>query len=112
VRREQLMPASRTVRRDVILRVPKVNVKAKHLTTTETEMGESSTPRRSMSPSKRTAVVVESASLKAIDAAKSDGGGEERYQHAAQATSAAEWNSLLIWARRQRGPQWDAATGM
>lgn len=26
--------------------------------------------------------------------------------------SAAEWNSLLVWARAQRGPQWDAATGM
>jgi hypothetical protein len=26
--------------------------------------------------------------------------------------SAAEWNSLLIWARGQRGPQWDAGTGM
>ncbi|KAK0554746.1 hypothetical protein OC846_000570 [Tilletia horrida] len=25
-------------------------------------------------------------------------------------TSAAEWNSLLIWARRQRGPQWDTGT--
>ncbi|UZJ54727.1 hypothetical protein CBS101457_004047 [Exobasidium rhododendri] len=35
---------------------------------------------------------------------------KESYHLAAQATSAAEWNSLLIWARRQRGPQWDAAT--
>lgn len=26
--------------------------------------------------------------------------------------SAAEWNSLLAWARPQRGPQWDAPTGM
>lgn len=25
---------------------------------------------------------------------------------------AAEWNSLLTWARRQRGPQWDTGTGM
>lgn len=28
------------------------------------------------------------------------------------AEDAAEWNSLLIWARRQRGPQWDTGTGM
>ncbi|KAE8210334.1 hypothetical protein CF327_g5778 [Tilletia walkeri] len=27
-------------------------------------------------------------------------------------TSAAEWNSLLIWARRQRGPQWDTGTAI
>ena len=27
-------------------------------------------------------------------------------------TSSAAWNSLLVWARRQRGPQWDSATGM
>ncbi|KAK0540783.1 hypothetical protein OC835_000490 [Tilletia horrida] len=27
-------------------------------------------------------------------------------------TSAAEWNSLLIWARRQRGPQWDTGTAV
>lgn len=25
---------------------------------------------------------------------------------------AAKWNSLLVWAREQRGPQWDASTGM
>lgn len=37
-------------------------------------------------------------------------------QHAAMqlkaCASAAEWNSLLRWARAQRGPQWDAGTGM
>lgn len=27
-------------------------------------------------------------------------------------TSSAEWNSLLIWARRMRGPQWDSGLGM
>ncbi|PWN18982.1 hypothetical protein BCV69DRAFT_300768 [Microstroma glucosiphilum] len=27
-------------------------------------------------------------------------------------TSCAEWNSLLIWARRMRGPQWDSSVGM
>ncbi len=26
--------------------------------------------------------------------------------------SAAEWNSLLLWARSHRGPQWDAGTSM
>lgn len=24
----------------------------------------------------------------------------------------AQWNSLLLWAREQRGPQWDASTGL
>lgn len=33
-------------------------------------------------------------------------------RHAAAVSSAAEWNSLLAWARRQRGPQWDEATGL
>ncbi|PWZ02081.1 hypothetical protein BCV70DRAFT_56743 [Testicularia cyperi] len=28
------------------------------------------------------------------------------------ATSSAGWNSLLIWARRQRGPQWDSGTAL
>lgn len=28
------------------------------------------------------------------------------------AEDAAEWNSLLTWARQQRGPQWDTGTGM
>lgn len=27
-------------------------------------------------------------------------------------TSSAEWNSLLIWARRMRGPQWDSGLGI
>ncbi|CAO1613309.1 unnamed protein product [Sympodiomycopsis kandeliae] len=27
-------------------------------------------------------------------------------------TSSAEWNSLLIWARKMRGPQWDSSVGM
>lgn len=25
---------------------------------------------------------------------------------------AAEWNSLLVWARQKRGPQWDMGTGV
>ncbi|WFD03854.1 hypothetical protein MOBT1_002549 [Malassezia obtusa] len=28
------------------------------------------------------------------------------------AEDAAEWNSLLTWARQQRGPQWDTGTGI
>lgn len=32
--------------------------------------------------------------------------------HLRACASAAEWNSLLRWARAQRGPQWDAGTGM
>ncbi|CDU25654.1 uncharacterized protein SPSC_05825 [Sporisorium scitamineum] len=28
------------------------------------------------------------------------------------ATSSAGWNSLLVWARRQRGAQWDASTAL
>ena len=28
------------------------------------------------------------------------------------ATSSAGWNSLLVWARRQRGAQWDASTAI
>lgn len=41
-------------------------------------------------------------------------GHDERsnFEYSAQATSTAEWNSLLVWARRQRGPQWDSATAM
>lgn len=34
-----------------------------------------------------------------------------RPPHDPKVTSAAEWNSLLCWARRQRGPQWDESTG-
>ncbi|SHO77361.1 Uncharacterized protein MSYG_1702 [Malassezia sympodialis ATCC 42132] len=32
------------------------------------------------------------------------------YSYAEQDT--AKWNSLLLWAREQRGPQWDASTGL
>ncbi|PWN44508.1 hypothetical protein IE81DRAFT_321123 [Ceraceosorus guamensis] len=34
-----------------------------------------------------------------------------RPPHDPKVASAAEWNSLLCWARRQRGPQWDESTG-
>jgi hypothetical protein len=63
--------------------------------------------RRSTSPSKRGNLHSEAESSQGT---KGEGGTE--YKYAAQATSTAEWNSLLIWARRQRGPQWDAATGL
>lgn len=32
------------------------------------------------------------------------------YAYAEQDT--AKWNSLLLWAREQRGPQWDVSTGL
>lgn len=31
-------------------------------------------------------------------------------EHQRGAKSAAEWNSLLLWARKMRGPQWDYGT--
>lgn len=33
-------------------------------------------------------------------------------EHWVASEDAAEWNSLLTWARLQRGPQWDTGTGM
>ncbi|CAO1636857.1 unnamed protein product [Parajaminaea phylloscopi] len=45
---------------------------------------------------------------------QADEEGEIAEQPIAKAseTSSAEWNSLLIWARRARGPQWDSGLGM
>lgn len=31
---------------------------------------------------------------------------------ASAGVDAAEWNSVLVWARQQRGPQWDTGTGV
>lgn len=112
------MPALRTPRRDVILRVPKMSARPSSSSSRPStsaqnhdsnESGHSN--RRSMSPTKRGPGGFKEAAAtgKAEVEETSDG---ESYQYASQATSAAEWNSLLIWARRQRGPQWDAATGM
>jgi hypothetical protein len=112
------MPATRSLRRDVILRVPKIDVKARR-PSTASQMGEAEDRerangsgsiilRRSTSPSKRSGLHNE---IVQTEPAKSKPDGKE-YKYAAQATSTAEWNSLLIWARRQRGPQWDAATGL
>jgi len=116
------MPVTRSVRRDVILRVPKVNIKAKQSTSStgqilegleaggESATGGGSINRRSMSPTKR--MISQPESTAGSKGVEPTGEGVEDYKYAALATSAAEWNSLLIWARRQRGPQWDAATGM
>ena len=37
---------------------------------------------------------------------------DETVQLCKAATSSAAWNSLLLWARRQRGAQWDASTAL
>lgn len=104
------MPATRSVRRDVILRVPKMNIATRRTSTTGhvADGEDKGAHRRSTSPSKRGIMHSEAESSK-VAKSKSDG---KEYKFAVQATSTAEWNSLLIWARRQRGPQWDAATGL
>ena len=37
---------------------------------------------------------------------------EQTVELSKAATSSAGWNSLLVWARRQRGAQWDEATAL
>ncbi|TKY86376.1 hypothetical protein EX895_004525 [Sporisorium graminicola] len=37
---------------------------------------------------------------------------EQTVELSKAATSSAGWNSLLVWARRQRGAQWDASTAL
>ncbi|KAJ1024663.1 hypothetical protein NDA13_004590 [Ustilago tritici] len=37
---------------------------------------------------------------------------DQTVQLSKAATSSAAWNSLLVWARRQRGAQWDASTAL
>ncbi|KAJ1025604.1 hypothetical protein NDA18_003947 [Ustilago nuda] len=37
---------------------------------------------------------------------------DETVQLSKAATSSAAWNSLLLWARRQRGAQWDSSTAL
>lgn len=144
------MPATRTPRRDVVLRVPKLSApgaagSANHggrgveeglssLLTAPPAVPRDETVRdaagfrRSMSPVKglgravtgsgtstflRAAAAVDAGeSGNGIDRSRESAGRAPSHRHAAETTSAAEWNSLLIWARRQRGPQWDSATGM
>lgn len=103
------MPAIRGgVRRNVIIRVPKVDVKTRRGSAVSLmDDVEDREKRRSTSPSKRLTMQVEAESVK-----QAERKGGHSYEYAAQATSTAEWNSLLIWARRQRGPQWDTATGL
>lgn len=103
------MPAIRGgIRRNVIIRVPKIDVKTRRGSAVSLtgELDERE-KRRSMSPAKRITSQAETESHKQIEEK-----GDQDYEYAAQATSTAEWNSLLIWARRQRGPQWDTATGL
>ena len=46
--------------------------------------------------------------LSAVSAADADNQRDSRLA----SEDAAEWNSLLTWARNQRGPQYDMGTGM
>ena len=107
----------------MVLRVPKVTVKTRQSTSSSQPWhgaegraegsgavgtGSGAPSRRSMSPAKRT-TTSDAVNRTAEETDEDTTGG---YEYATQSTSAAEWNSLLIWARRQRGPQWDAATGM
>lgn len=113
------MPAMRTARRDVIIRVPKMNVETRRPSATsqlhhETEASGSymtTSARRSTSPVKK-GLHADSRRGSSHTRLRGNRDEAENYKYAMQATSTAEWNSLLIWARRQRGPQWDAATGM
>ena len=130
------MPAIRTSRPDIILRVPRaINLPKQSKETEEsgegkgdlqsadsiTQIASPYNPEASGSTSLRrsTSPVKGGRSEDQSRTGTSTGETKEqitlppsRYQYANQATSSAEWNSLLIWARRQRGPQWDSATGM
>lgn len=136
------MPAVRTSRSDIIIRVPRaINLPKQSKETEEGGDGKEdqqsadsiaqiaspynpeasgSTPsRRSASPVKggrsedHLRLAVQTGEANSLGKAKEQNiVPPSRYQYANQATSSAEWNSLLIWARRQRGPQWDSATGM
>lgn len=137
------MPAIRTSRSDIIIRVPRaINLPKQSKETEEGGNGKEnqqsadsilqiaspynpeasgSTPsRRSASPVKggRSEDHIRNVTSNSGETASSGKKKEQtdvpvsKYQYANQATSSAEWNSLLIWARRQRGPQWDSATGM
>ncbi|PWN33485.1 uncharacterized protein FA14DRAFT_62726 [Meira miltonrushii] len=131
------MPAIRTSRPDIIIRVPRAINLPKQSKETEDGSGEGKEDQQSAdhttqiaspynpeasgsTPSRRSASPVKGGrSEDHLRVGPSTGEAKEqssippsRYQYASQATSSAEWNSLLIWARRQRGPQWDSATGM
>lgn len=125
------MPAVRTRPRDVLLKVPKVepysnnyvapSVRAKNAATNTTSadapapsaetlntdhapidasvtQAESDRTQRENSPI-LPFLSVSRAETQTIDMSKA-------------ATSSAGWNSLLIWARRQRGAQWDSSTAI
>ncbi|KDN45885.1 hypothetical protein K437DRAFT_268287 [Tilletiaria anomala UBC 951] len=117
--------------RDVVIRVPKVIQKLDATVTTARGSGNTA------AKGKERTIDFDTASLEGMErvAEETQGGEEEerlpvgdrspfkadlsslpsdpRQASAIKSyASAAEWNSLLIWARANRGPQWDAATGL
>ena len=119
------MPAVRRPRVDVVLRVPRKTVysveKAKKIEASKTTAIAGSSgllPAANAMASTIPGVGVGSSSLPSTQPStdKEQEGEEDDDSNLAMAsyseTSSAEWNSLLIWARRMRGPQWDSGLGM
>lgn len=106
----QRMPRHHRPRLDVILRVPrhqpyteKAASERRHLTSTSSSSSSSQLPT-SLSSSSAAAAVNPTSDSDAVQA--------QVPLASSSSTSCAEWNSLLIWARRMRGPQWDSGVGM
>lgn len=117
------MPAVRRPRVDVVLRVPRKTVysveKAKKIEVSKTTAIAGSSgllPAANAIASTIPGVGVGSSSLSNTQSSTDKKKEEEEDSHLPMAsyseTSSAEWNSLLIWARRMRGPQWDSGLGM
>lgn len=98
------MPRHHRPRLDVILRVPR------HEPYTE----KAAADRRKLTNPAPSSQLPTSLSLSSATAASNPDSDQTQQIPLASpsSTSCAEWNSLLIWARRMRGPQWDSGVGM
>lgn len=123
------MPAVRTKPRDVLLKVPKIepysnsyiapSVRAKNAasgplathtntntedTTTDTGDKDATTMESKVRAQRENSPILPFMSASRLETQTVD--------MSKAATSSAAWNSLLVWARRQRGAQWDSSTAI
>lgn len=127
------MPAHRKPIRAIVLQVPLVNPYAKaksksrdSASTSDTSISNPTQPSTSIQPSDHSTsgATVSSSTLHIPASTTTSGSTADAAAPSSSSTeppptalddahaSTAQWNSLLIWARKRRGPQWDAGTGM
>lgn len=119
------MPAVRTRPRDVLLKVPKIEPYS------NSYIAPSVRAKNAAAGPSTTDASAPSAELVTIEAAVSENTDRSLRENSPilpflsvdrpemqtvdmskAATSSAGWNSLLVWARRQRGAQWDSSTAI